>query len=228
MKIPLFDIDGTLFKSGDLTHKSSMDYALKLVYDQLPREREFITHGMTDREIFVEFLKSRGVNPEITREKVESAMQLMIKYFNERRENINPELLPGVKSILTEIKKRNIPIGLLTGNVEGVAWIRIETAGLKDFFSFGAFGDKTEIRSELVEIARQNAGIALDRVVSKNELVIVGDTPRDVQCGRDSGIQVIAVATGAYDMRLLEEEKPDLLVDNLEVGLGEVLRFLNN
>lgn len=227
MKIPLFDIDGTLFKSGDKTHKQSMDYALKIVYNQLPREEEFITHGMTDRQIFVEFLRSRGVDPEVAREKVEEAMKLMVNYFKEREHAINPEFLPGVVRLLEELKKRNVSMGLLTGNVEGVAWIRIEKAGLKDFFNFGAFGDKTEIRSQLVEIARQNAEITLKRKVNKNELVIVGDTPRDIQCAKDTGIEVIAIATGAYDMRQLEEEKPDLLVDNLEVGKDQFLEFLS-
>jgi phosphoglycolate phosphatase len=228
MKIPLFDIDGTLFKTANPLHRDAFNFAFDKVYKQPARLSEINPEGMTDSQIIVEILKIRGVAPEKTRKQIKTAMQVMAEYFIEHKDKVTPEVLPGVKNLLSKLEIANIPIGVLTGNVEGIGWTKIERAGLRDFFDFGAFGDKTEVRAELVEIARQNAEQVFKKSINKNDLVIVGDTPRDIQCARDSGIKVIIVASGTYSFEDLKKEKPDLLVHDFVSEGQKVIDFLED
>jgi len=216
MKIPLFDIDGTLFKTANPLHRDAFNLAFDNVYEQPARLNEIDHEGMTDSQIIVEALKTRGVSPKETRKKIKTAMKVMADFFYKHKDEITPEVLPGVKEFLSKLKERHIPLGVLSGNVEGIGWTKIERAGLRDFFDFGAFGDKTEVRAELVEIARKNAETALGRTFQTQDFVIVGDTPKDIQCARTAGIKVIIVATGIFLYEKLAEEEPDLLVHTLE------------
>lgn len=216
MKIPLFDIDGTLFKTGNKLHRDAFNYAFGKVYGQAARQDEINPEGMTDSQIIVEVLKLRGIKPEETRKKIKTAMQVMVEYFDGHKKEVNPDVLPGVIELLRKLKEQKVSLGILTGNVEGIGWTKIERAGLRDYFDFGAFGDKTEIRTELVEVARKNAEIALNRSLETRDFTIVGDTPKDIKCARDTGIQVVAVATGIYPFEELTDEKPDLLVHSFE------------
>lgn len=225
--IPLFDIDGTLFKTADPVHYEAFSFAFKNAYGIDAKQGDpGSPEGRTDSQIVIEVMQYHGIKPEITREKLKSAMQQMTEYFDEHKKEVNPQIISGVKEILFELKKNNNPIGVLTGNVEGIGWTKIERAGLRDFFDFGAFGDKAEIRSQLVEIARKNAEITLGRGVQKEELVIIGDTPRDYQCAKDAGIKVILVATGRNSFDELQKLNPDLVVKTLEDN--RVLEFLLN
>lgn len=226
MKIPLFDIDGTLFKTGGQLHQDAFNHAFLNVYGVPAKQRDINPEGMTDRQVIVEVLKLRGMTPEETRLKIPKATEYMKRYFEEHKNEAKPEVLPGVRDFLTKLKAENIPMGVLTGNVEGIAWTKIERAGLRSFFDFGAFGSQSEIRAELVEIARKNAEKVLGRSFQTQDFAIVGDTPKDIKCARDTGIQVVAVATGIFSFEELVEEKPDLTVQTLEDK--RVLEFILN
>lgn len=230
MKIPLFDIDGTLFKTADPVHKDAFNYAFNKVYGQPARQDETGPEGKTDSQIIVEVMKVRGFDPDETRKKVKTAMQVMTEYFDEHRNKVSPHVLPGVKELLSKLKEKNIPVGVLSGNIEGIGWTKIERAGLRDFFDFGAFGDKTEKRVELVEIARENAQTVLKRDFDILDFVIIGDTPKDIQCARDAGIEVIIVATGKFLFDELADEKPDLLIHSFEKtdDRDRVIEFIKN
>lgn len=226
MKIPLFDIDGTLFKTANPVHKDAFNYAFKKVYGQGPRQNETGVEGKTDSQIIVEVMKVRGFDSEETRKKLKTAMQVMTEYFDQHRDDVKPEVLPGVKKLLIKLKEKNIPAGILTGNVEGIGWTKIERAGLRDLIDFGAFGDRTEKRVELVDIAKRNAESFYGKTFELSDFVIVGDTPRDFECAKDAGISVVLVATGVFSFEELAKLKPDLLVKTLEDR--KVLQFLEN
>ena len=226
MKIPLFDIDGTLFKTANPVHKDAFNYAFRKVYGQPARQDETGPEGKTDSQIIVEVMHIRGFSPEETRKKLKTAMQVMAEYFDEHRNEVNPDVLPGVKELLINLREKNIPAGVLTGNVEGIGWTKIEKAGLRDLIEFGAFGDRTEKRVELVDIARRNAQAFYGKEFKLDDFVIVGDTPRDFQCAKDAEIEVILVATGKFSYEELEKLKPDLLVKTLEDK--RVLEFLTS
>jgi phosphoglycolate phosphatase-like HAD superfamily hydrolase len=228
MKIPLFDIDGTLFKTGGQLHQDAFNNAFLTIYGVPAKQRDINPEGMTDRQVIVEVLKLRGMIPEEIRLKISEATEYMKRYFDEHKNEAKPKVLPGVKELLTKLKEEGIPMGVLTGNVEGIAWTKIQTAGLRSFFDFGAFGGQSEVRAELVEIARINAQKALDKSFQTQDFVIVGDTPKDIKCARDTGIQVIAVATGIYPFEELANEKPDLLVHSFgNLERDRVIDFLS-
>ncbi len=229
MKIPLFDIDGTLFKTGGKLHADAFRHAFKTVYGvNATKDDAEWTEGKVDNEIIIDVMKFHGLQEEKIKKNIKTATNAMSHYFKTHQNSANPQLLPGVSAILLELKATNIPMGVLTGNVEEIGWIKLEKAGFKGFFGFGAFGDSVFKRVDLVEIARENAQKTLGRTVSKDELVIVGDTPKDVQCARDAGIEVILVSTGLFTFEKLKKQKPDLLVHDFQTEGEKVIEFIKN
>lgn len=216
MKIPLFDIDGTLFKTGNRISKDSFTYAIKNVYGIDANQDEINPEGMVDNQIIVDVLKLHGLTQTQVEEKLKDQTEAMTKYCQEHINDMSLEVLPGVRELLSKLKELDAPMGLLTGNVEGMAWTKMESTGLRDYFEFGAFGNMVFKRADLVEIARKNAEQTLGKPVKTNDLIIIGDTPKDIQCARDAGIEVIAVSTGIYPFEELVDEKPDLAVHSLE------------
>ena len=216
MKIPLFDIDGTLVKTDSPINRNVFAYAAKKVYGIDAQHTEINPEGMTDNQILTEILKLHGLIAEEVKQKITEEIQVVTDYAREHKNEIKLEILPGVKELLINLKNRKIPMGVLTGNVEGLAWTKLEKAGIKDFIDFGAFGSQAYKRVELVEIARKNAENVLRKTFQTQDFIIVGDTPRDIQCARDAGIKVIITATGIFPFEELAKEKPDLLVHTLE------------
>lgn len=227
MKIPLFDIDGTLFKTGGQLHQEAFNYIFENVYKIPAKQTDIQAEGKTDKQIIIEVLEVHGISPEVSRQKVEEAMAQMSKYFVSHREEAKPVILPGVINLLEKLKEKNVPMGILSGNVETIGWTKIEQAGIREYFSFGAFGDKTEKRAELVEIARQNAGKVLNRNLEINDFIIIGDTPKDFQCAKDNGIETVLVSTGIYSFEELQRLEPEVLVHDFEEELQKVVDFIS-
>lgn len=228
MKIPLFDVDGTLFKTGGKLHSDAFTHAFKTVFGiSATKDDAGIPEGRVDNQIIMEVMSFHGVKQSVIKKKVKLATALMGEYFIGHKNQASPQILPGVKDLLSKLRKKGFSIGVLTGNVETIAWTKIEVAGLRDYFDFGAFGDKVLKRVDLVDYAQRNAEKILGRKINKRDLIIIGDTPRDIKCARDAGIKVIAVSTGIYSFEELEKEKPDLLVHSLEEQ-KEVTNFLKS
>lgn len=227
MKIPLFDIDGTLVKTGSQINQDVFHYAVKKVYGIDAYHHEINPEGMVDNQILVEILKLHGLTENQVKEKINEEIKAVTDYAKEQESNIELEILPGVLELLNTLQKLSIPMGALTGNVEGLAWVKLDKSGLKEFITFGAFGSQAHVRSELVEIARQNASKKFGKDFKTTDFVIIGDTPKDIQCARDAGIKVLAVSTGKFTYEELEKEKPDLLLHDLE-DTEKIINFLNH
>lgn len=226
MKIPLFDIDGTLVKTGSQINQNAFHHAVKQVYGVDAYQHEINPEGMVDNQILVAILKLHGFTEDQINEKIDQEIQAVTDYARDQESHIQLDILPGVTELLKILKEQNVPMGVLTGNVEGLAWMKLHKAGLKEFIQFGAFGSQSYIRSELVEIARKNAKQALRKSFKTSDFVIIGDTPKDILCARDAGIKVIAVATGKFSYEDLEKEKPDLLLRTLE-DTEKIINFLS-
>lgn len=226
MKIPLFDIDGTLVKTGSAINQNAFHHAVKQVYGVDAYHNEINPEGMVDNQILVAILKLHGFTEEQVKEKIDQEIQAVTNYAIEQEPNIQLDVLPGVVSLLRKLREENVPMGALTGNVEGLAWMKLHKAGLKEFIQFGAFGSQAHVRAELVEIARQNAQKVLGKEFNTEDFVIIGDTPKDIQCARDAGIGVAAIATGKFSFEELSDSKPDLLVHDLESEGQKVLDFI--
>jgi len=126
------------------------------------------------------------------------------------------ELLPGVLELLERLKSRpHVVLALLTGNVSRGAQLKLEHYGVWHFFEFGAFADDHRDRNELGRFARARAKEKHGREFAASEIDVIGDTPRDIACGKALGARTIAVATGRWDREELAKHHPDFLIDDL-------------
>jgi phosphoglycolate phosphatase len=216
MKIPLFDNDLTLTRlkpGGVNAHDGAFDHAFKTVYGIDAHKSEIKTDGMIDPQIIATVLVNHGLSPEQIEVKMEEAMQDMVKFFKENCHQGEFEPLVGVKELLVVLKEQGIPVGVLTGNIEGIAEIKLTQAGIWDFIQFGAYGNLAPNRKrvELIEVAAQRAkqaGIEL----AGNQLCIVGDAQLDVRTAKLGDIKSVAVATGVFSIEDLTTEGPELVV----------------
>ena len=126
------------------------------------------------------------------------------------------KLLPGVLELLERLKSRpHVVLALLTGNVSRGARLKLDHYGVWHFFEFGAFADDHRDRNELGRFARARAKEKHGREFAASEIDVIGDTPRDIACGKALGARTIAVATGTWDREELAKHQPDFLIDDL-------------
>ena len=213
MTLLLFDIDGTLLRvTGGVDR--AVAHAVSSVTGQPVSTEGVSFSGRTDPEIFRDVLRASGVaDPEPVLDDVIAA------YVEAAQQTIRPadvELLPGIPALLSALSDRpDVFLGLLTGNVEPIAYHKLRGAGLPEFFSVGAFGSDDAERAALPPIAVQRASARAGRSFSLPDTVIIGDTHHDIHCARAAGSRSVAVCTGRYGRADLEPQAPDLLFDNL-------------
>ncbi len=212
-RLILFDIDGTLIHSGKAGRRA-LTKALHELCGVPDGFRGIDFAGKTDLQIMREGLGKLGLCPSDGY--LRSLTELYLVKLREEVSIAPAQVGVGVRELLETIgAKKNLPLGLLTGNVEQGARIKLEPLGLNPFFPFGAFGSDHEDRDQLLPIAvrrlRQLCGIS----VSPRECVVIGDTPLDVQCARVHGSRSIAVATGPYSMEALARTDADLVLPDL-------------
>ena len=213
-RLVLFDIDNTLIKKSRGHHKA-FSFAFKKVYGVEATIDAINYYGMTDRQIIREVLKTKGLNDQIIYSKIEECMEAMVEYFNKAIENEDIKALKGAKKLLKELEKHGVVIGVVTGNVEGIAKTKLKKAGLSSYFKVGAFGSDDESRAKLVKLAIRRAE-KMFGLSSNIEAFVVGDTPRDMKAGKEAGVKTIGVATGFYSERELKEAGADFVLRSLE------------
>jgi phosphoglycolate phosphatase-like HAD superfamily hydrolase len=136
------------------------------------------------------------------------------------------QVLPGVPELLDALAGlEDVGIGLLTGNIAGGARLKLTSGGLWERFSFGSYGSDHEERDELPAIAVGRARELWGDVISAEIAVVVGDTPRDVACGRAGGTRTLAVATGTFSTTDLRAAGADHVLDDLS-DTGRVVELL--
>lgn len=220
MKLLLFDIDGVIVElqdgHGPIGHRYAARKAIEDVYgiDYTPK----LDHmGMTDKNIIYEELRLHGLSEEEITAKLQDCIKLMNDIFK-NYDNSNLVAVDGIKELLEKLNQnKNVLIGLLTGNMEEIAYEKMIILGLRDYFKVGGFGsDKHEKRSDLVKVARGKA----ERLGYKiDDVFVIGDTPRDIQTGKESdeaNVKTVAVATGNTSMEELKKHNPDYLFEKLE------------
>jgi phosphoglycolate phosphatase-like HAD superfamily hydrolase len=120
--------------------------------------------------------------------------------------------MPGVQETLRHLSNRGALLGVATGNLEMIGWIKVEEAGLRQWFRFGGFSDHFPIRAELIG---QAAGKAWELAGRGASICVVGDTPRDIEAARANFLSVIAVATGRYSFDELLQHQPEVCATSL-------------
>lgn len=214
MKLLLFDIDGTLLTTNGLG-REAVEAALLATQGRPISARRVSFSGKTDPQIFREILRA-----EVEDVALDAAVTAALAaYQDEMHRRIGAAevvMLPGVRPLLDRLATAEATLGLLTGNLRPMAYLKLGRLGLDGFFPFGAFGCDDEDRNGLPEVAVARAEAHTGRRYAGREVVVIGDTPRDVACGRAAGAFTVAVATGRYGRDDLAAHRPDLLLDTLE------------
>ncbi len=203
VRLALFDIDGTLIRGGPAL-RLWFEQSLLDVFGRSGGLDGYDFSGKTDPQIVTELMLGAGFE----RDEIEKTLADFRDVYLERLErNLDVEdleLLPEVTEVLEKLQASGVALGLLTGNWEDGARIKLSCFDLNRFFAFGAFGDNHLDRMGLPPVALENAAAALGRQFTAEETLIIGDTRLDVECAQLHGIRSVAVATGWADRADLE------------------------
>ena len=171
-------------------------------------------HGMLDPDILRIMMRAAGVGSE----EVAKAMPAIIEAAQDIYEHGVPDLrdktCPGVESLLADLERRGAVLALVTGNLTRIGWRKLERAGLKSWFRFGAFGEMAATRGGLVRLALEQARRA-DPALEMARVTLIGDAAQDVIAARENDIRSVAVRTGITPPEELACTLPGLLIDDL-------------
>jgi len=213
-RLVLFDIDGTLVHTGGAGTKAfSQTFATVFGLKHGAERMKFA--GRTDVSLVREFFRIHGV-PES-----QENFQLFFENYVFWLEHIVAESTGGechgITQFIAELRALPQPpmLGLLTGNIQLGAEIKLRRFGLWDFFVMGGFADDHEDRNHIAVAALQRGRRVLDLHLQPQEVVVIGDTPFDVRCGKFIGAKTLAVATGGSKYGELKEHAADWTVENL-------------
>jgi phosphoglycolate phosphatase-like HAD superfamily hydrolase len=208
----LFDIDGTLMRSRDRVHFDSFATALREVMGFEVSLEGVPLAGNTDTSILREACTRAGIPAATLEPQVEAVLEGMCRNVAGRRHELQPMLMPGVEEMLKFLATRGATLGVATGNLEEIGWIKVERAGLREWFRFGGFSDRFPARAKLIahaaEKARELAG-------ADATVCVVGDTPRDIEAAHANKLPIIAVATGHFSFDELKAHEPEACTTTL-------------
>lgn len=212
----IFDIDGTLTDSFGLT-RVAFELAINEMYSVSDSTRGIKPFGKTDQQIFREILINNNLPTNDFHKQFERLSELTAIYLEEKlRESEKPHLHKGIRSLLERISSENsLYLALGTGNIRRNAYIKLERHGVAHLFPIGGFGSDSENRDLIIETAFRRARDHYQIKFNKNNTWIIGDTPVDIECGRNLGAATIGVATGTYSIEELKKYNPTAVFSDL-------------
>ncbi len=170
--------------------------------------------GMLDPVILREMLRRAGAAPQFIRAAMPKIFAAAERYYLRVCPDLRHARCPGVEQVLCRLARRGDLLALVTGNLTRIGWRKLEQAGLRDYFRYGAFGEMAKTRGGLVALAiaeaRRRRWIDAQTPVS-----LIGDAPSDILAARQNSIRSIAVRTGITPTAELIREEPDILLRNL-------------
>jgi phosphoglycolate phosphatase-like HAD superfamily hydrolase len=210
----LFDIDGTLIQTGGAGVRAFAETA-RQEFSRPGGTEGMQFGGRTDVSLVREFFTRHGI--EASPGNFARFLGTYLFWLDHLMPRLEGAVLPGVWSWLHGLRALKAPplIGLLTGNARLGAEIKLRHFRLWEEFALGAFSDDAEDRDALAAVARDRAAAALGGPVAGAEVLVIGDTPRDIACARAIGARVLAVATGRDPLAALQGHGPDLLAASL-------------
>ena len=203
----LFDIDGTLIHCTDATHYFAFLDALHKLTGQ-PLNLDGVTaHGNTDIGILRDVLLRAGIPESEWRSRIPEACSSMADFVQARGDDLCTTVLPQVREVLAHLRARGARLGVATGNLERIGKMKLESAGLLEFFEFFGWSDQHEYRAE---VFRSTVSLAHQLCGPTASLCVLGDTPADIRAAAEVQLPVIAVATGIYTFDQLQQHLPSL------------------
>jgi len=215
VRLILFDIDGTLIRTGGAGMKAfERTFAGEF---KIPRATEQLNFsGRTDTSLVRECFDAHGIAP--TNRNFARFFDTYVFWLQHLLHELNGQTCPGVRELILAFRNMTPPpvLGLLTGNIRLGAEIKLRHYALWDSFRSGAFGDDHEDRNKLAAIARDRGSRLLGEKLRGEEILVIGDTPRDIECAHAVNARVLAVGTGGYTCDQLRRHKPNWLFETLE------------
>lgn len=212
MRLILFDIDGTLIDSGGAGVRS-LDLAFKKIFSVEEGFHGISMAGKTDSQIIKEGLAKHSLSMDGN---MNAFIEAYLFHLKQEIRNNKKHLKPGIREILELLNPvKEIGLGLLTGNLEQGARIKLDAFDLNKYFPSGAFGSDDEDRNKLLPVAVRRFEKLFDVKIAIEESIVIGDTPRDVECAHIYGAICIGVATGPYTFEELVEARADYVVKDL-------------
>lgn len=221
LRVLLWDLDGTVVRGKRLgSYKDYTAPMLESIFGTSGSLHQMTVSGMTDLQIVEEALRNSG----ITREHIAARKEDLIRsYIEQMKLAVGNgahviEAIPGAREALQATHDHaRYQSALLTGNIEPAAHLKVEAAGLAEFFTLpGAFGHESFDRRDLPALAAERINRHLNVTLSPEQFIVIGDTPNDVACARHFGARVVLVATGRiHSLDELRACEPDALLPNL-------------
>jgi phosphoglycolate phosphatase-like HAD superfamily hydrolase len=206
----LFDIDGTILWTAGVARRAVHRAVEEVFGARPPAEHEF--DGKTDPQIVRELMLRVGITAQAIQQRLPRALDRYVNLLSAELvdADLAGQVFPGVTALLDALERRDdVVLGLLTGNVREGARAKLTAVGIDpDRFRVGAFGSDHADRPELPAIARARAEALVGHPMSGRDVVVIGDTPADMGCGRGIGARAIGVATGRYSVEQLRACEP--------------------
>ena len=214
VRLVLFDVDGTLVHTGRAGSQAfAKTFATEFnAHDGIEKIR---FAGRTDVSLVREFFGYHNI--PATPENFQRFFERYVFWLDQIVAQSNGEICRGVPEFFNDLRALPHPpmLGLLTGNIRLGAEIKLRRYGLWDLFETGGFADDHEDRNHIAAAALERGRRVLGKNLRPEEIVVVGDTPYDIRCGKFIGAKVLAVATGGAKLDELKRHQPDWAVEDL-------------
>ena len=215
--ILLFDIDGTLLLTGGAGNRS-LNHAIETVTGLAEGMNDVIPDGKTDYLIIEEAFRLNFPDKVLSPEHVEKVLQAYEQVMeNELERSERFRLMPGVPDILEAcLKRKELVLGLATGNLENTSWMKLHRGKLQEYFSFGGFGSDARDRTDMVRKAIRRACEYTGQELRLENIYVIGDTPHDILCAHEAGIRAIGVGAARFNCDELAHYHPEGLLPDLK------------
>lgn len=210
----LFDIDGTLIRRAGPHHREALVDAVRDVSGLSTTTENIPVHGMLDPDILTRMMRDAGAADRAIRRHMPAIIERAQAIYIRRCPDLRKKICPGVRRVLYSLSRRTVPVGLVTGNLTRIGWKKMDRAGLRHYFRFGAFAEMARDRSALAHMAIRHAR-AQGWIDGHARISLIGDAPSDIIAARENGIRAIAVHTGISTREELAALSPDLLLEDL-------------
>jgi phosphoglycolate phosphatase len=213
----LFDIDGTLLVTGGAGAVAWQRAFLEL-HDIEANIEEHTHAGMTDPEIAAIVFREVIGREGSAAERAEAIAGYLSHLQQAVEESEGYRVMPGIEELLPRLVGEGVLLGIVTGNIEAAAHIKLARGDLNRYFAFGGYGSDSRDRTELTKKALERGAEVSGHPLDPAGTIAVGDTPRDVKAGHGAGIRVVGVATGSYAVDELTDAGADWSIENVRDG----------